>query len=87
MERDTETVAERTVRAVATTTKTDPVELPPLYEAIEPDALGDVVDGMTRGEVVFSYADCQVTVTGEKSITVEPESVDYREAESPSVSD
>ena len=52
MERDTETVAERTVRAVATTTKTDPVELPPLYEAIEPDALGDVVDGMDVVETI-----------------------------------
>ncbi|MFW5934842.1 MAG: HalOD1 output domain-containing protein [Halolamina sp.] len=82
MQREPDSVAERTVQAVATTTKTDPTDLPPLYDAIDPDALVGIVDGMTRGEVVFTYADCRVTVTGEGSITVEPDGVGYRGAES-----
>ncbi|KPN31190.1 hypothetical protein SY89_01933 [Halolamina pelagica] len=87
MEDHADSVADRTVQAVATTTKTDPVELPPLYEAVDPDALTDLVEGMRRGEIVFTYADCMVSVTGEGLVTVEPDGVGYRSVESPSVSD
>lgn len=87
METDRESVADRVVQSVATTTKTDPLELPPLYDAIDPDALAGVVDGMTRGEVTFTYADCTVTVTETGLITVEPDAVGYRGVESASVSD
>ncbi|SFP27790.1 MULTISPECIES: HalOD1 output domain-containing protein [Halolamina] len=87
MEGDPESVVDRVVKSVATTTETDPLELPPLYDAIDPDALAGVVDGMNRGHVVFAYAGCTVTVTDEGSITVDPDGVGYRCAESASVSD
>lgn len=46
--------------------------LPPLYWSIEPDALDALVDSMERGSVEFEYADHEVTVEADGSVTVEP---------------
>lgn len=87
MERETRTVAERVVQAVATTTDTDPLELPTLYDAVDPDALASLVEGMSDGEVVFAYAGCEVTVTYDGGICAERNGTDYRCAGSASLSD
>lgn len=55
------------VRTVATVTNTSPLDLDPLYEAIDPDHL----DGLFRRddtpavriEISFSYGGCEVTMT------------------------
>ena len=70
--------SEAVVVAVAAATRSDPLELPPLYDAVDPDALSDLFEpsptGAKRfeGTVTFEYADHLVTVEGEGTITVEP---------------
>ena len=57
------------VERVATCEGVDPVELAPLYEAIDPDALDELLE--TRGrtnpalEIEFTYHGYDVTVTGD----------------------
>lgn len=66
------------VTAVATATETDPLELPPLYSVIDPDALEDVVHSTARERpgddtiVTFEYAGHAVTVNGHGTVLVEP---------------
>ncbi|WP_337652328.1 HalOD1 output domain-containing protein [Halomontanus rarus] len=55
------------VSAVAEAEGTDPVELPPLYEAIDSEALNDLFTGRAKstvGKVTFQYAGYDVTVNG-----------------------
>lgn len=64
------------VEAVAAATGRDVCDLPLLYEQVDPDALDALFapkpDGTPRlaGEVRFSLAGCDVTVTGEGEIVV-----------------
>ncbi|GAB7093629.1 hypothetical protein JCM30237_07810 [Halolamina litorea] len=71
MSRTEQPVAERVLWAVAAETTTDPLELPPLSGAIDPDALDALAERMAEGEVVFTYADCEVTVTADGSVDVD----------------
>lgn len=56
--------------AVAARTDTDPLELPPLFHVIDPDALEASIDGSTRGTLSFQYVGCEVTVHGDETVTV-----------------
>lgn len=62
------TVSERVVQKVATASSTDVMELPALWDAIEPDALDKLVEEMADGEVSFAYAGYEVTVTSDETI-------------------
>ena len=77
---DTDEVSERVVTGVATLEGTDPVELPPLFDAIDPDALASIfavsASGARRtGTVEFTYADHRVQVsfdeTGDTVVTID----------------
>lgn len=59
------------VRTVATETGTDPLELPPLYGAIDPTALNAVVQESTDCTVTFQFAECAVTVESCSGIHVD----------------
>lgn len=65
---DTSVPSERIVDAIAEERGVDPLALPPLYEAIDPDALNRLFEtagsagGSGRGRVVFTAADCEVVV-------------------------
>lgn len=65
------------IEAIAATTGVDPMDVPPLYEVVDPDALDDLFapmyDGTPRldGEVGFTLGGCQVTVSGNGRIVVE----------------
>lgn len=69
-------VSERVVSAVATTSGTDPMDLEPLYDAIDPDSLDALYerDGHGRAgspeRVEFTYSGCEIAVTGDGSVTV-----------------
>ncbi|UPV74027.1 hypothetical protein M0R89_15995 [Halorussus limi] len=69
--------SEAVVLAVADARGCDPLDLPPLNGALDPDALdslfGDRVSGRARtgGRVTFEYADCTVTVTGTRDVFVD----------------
>lgn len=70
---DVDTVSQRVVMAVAEARDIDTLELPPLYDVIDPDALDNLFNSekRTRGRVVFMYNDCEVIVhsDGEVDIT------------------
>lgn len=66
-------VPERVVESVATATSTDPVELPRLYDVIDPDALETAVRTMTGGEICFHYAEHAVTVRSDGTVHVTDE--------------
>lgn len=76
---DTEPVSEAVVSAVADAKDVSTVDLPPLYDVIDPDALEAVVTSMTRrpgepaGRVEFSYSGFEVTVTGDGDVSVTPD--------------
>lgn len=76
MARETVTASERVLGAVANTADTDPLELPPLYAAVDPDALESLVSTMADGEVVFDYAGYEVTITSERAVALEETATD-----------
>ena len=75
---ETEPVSQTVVLAVAEATGEDPMELPPLYDTVDPDALNnlfeDRIDGAERlgGNFEFAYAGCDVTVRADGSVNVVP---------------
>ncbi|MBO4247640.1 hypothetical protein IL252_07400 [Halomicrobium sp. IBSBa] len=59
------------VEAVSTSADTPAVELPPLYEVVDPDALDALfADGQTFGVVTFEYAGYDVTVRADGHVEV-----------------
>ncbi|WP_224449590.1 HalOD1 output domain-containing protein [Haloprofundus salilacus] len=59
-----ESISEVVVRAVATTTGRDPLELDQLYGRVDPDALDDLfTDRSVDGQFVFSFSGCEVVVS------------------------
>lgn len=64
--------SEAVVRAVAALTDTSPLDLDPLYHAIDPDHLDEIFGRATDGTVragssfTFSFNGCEVTVTDEE---------------------
>ncbi|PSP57463.1 hypothetical protein BRC82_00495 [Halobacteriales archaeon QS_1_67_19] len=75
---DDEPLSSRVVSAVAAARGVDATELPPLYEAIDPDALNRLFqpaaaeDRRGPGRIVFEVADCDVEVQSGGAITVTP---------------
>lgn len=64
--------SEKVIQEVAAKTGTDPLELPPLYETIDPDALDALVEssGESGLQVEFQYADRHVVVDGTGGVGV-----------------
>lgn len=74
-----QSVTQAVVAAVADADGVSPVEVtPPLYEAIDPDALETVVASMTSGpdepagRVEFAYSGYEVVVTEDGEVSVTP---------------
>ena len=69
---------EATIAAVAAATGADAMELPPLYDAVDPDALAAMFEPLRtgasrfRGSVAFEYADTLVRVDGHGTVEVYP---------------
>ena len=66
------------LEAVGSASETDPTALPPLYGAIDPDALDALFESSDPApsaapRVSFSYAGYEVTVDGGPTITVDLE--------------
>lgn len=66
----TEAVVPAIVEKVAATKDTDPIELDPLYAAVDPDALNALYRDGFDGRVEFRYAGCTVVVDGEGEVRV-----------------
>lgn len=76
---DREHVSHRVVESVAAADGVDPIDLPPLYDAINPDALNTLFDPAstdgksTVGELRFSYHGYDVRVTAGGVVTISSE--------------
>ncbi|QLD89621.1 hypothetical protein HWV07_11505 [Natronomonas salina] len=68
-------IPDRVVHRVAETQGRDPLELPILEDVIDPDALETVIEEMPTGEVSFTYAGQEVTITSDGEITLEDSTV------------
>lgn len=64
----------RVVKAVAMETNSDPLEMPPLYHALDGKSLEHCLEELDEDSLTFSYAGVSVTVfcTGSVQITREP---------------
>lgn len=71
-----EPVSTEVVTTVAEANGVEPTELPPLYYAVDPDALDQLFQppvrgsGRAAGEVRFTFAGCEVVVDGDARVTV-----------------
>lgn len=66
----TQPASNRVVETVADRESTDHTDLPPLFEAIDPDALDTIVHEC-GGTVTFRYAGYTVEVRGANGVVVE----------------
>lgn len=66
------------IDAVAYVTGKDPLDMEPLYDVVNVDALNDLFDQRLNGQVSFRMEGVEVTVTGSDEIVIE----DPRESES-----
>ncbi|WP_135534598.1 HalOD1 output domain-containing protein [Halostella pelagica] len=75
---ETESATEAVVIATAEATDADPLELDPLFDAVDPDALNRLFessdDGSDRpsGRIEFTYAGCDVSVYADRRVVVSP---------------
>ena len=72
-----ETVSEAVVDAVADAKGVDPLDLDPLYDTVDPDALDSIfrhASGTASAELTFEMAGCEVLVreAGEVVVTSTP---------------
>lgn len=70
-----ERVSETVITAVATAIDADPLEMEPLYESIDPDALDRLCQPSNASSTLqlqFSVAGCEVAVRGDGTVTVTP---------------
>lgn len=76
---ETTSMSQRIVERVADVTGTDPIELEPLYERVDPECLDSLFDETSpaadrhRGHLAFPMAGCRVVVWADGSIDVEPD--------------
>lgn len=64
-------LTERVVRVVATQNGMDPLEMPPLYGALDGNSLEKLVEELEEGQaLVFTYVGKRVTVTATGSIEI-----------------
>lgn len=70
MTADSQTVTERVVQSVATYADTDPLDLPPLYHTIDPDALEANIESRSDVEIQFQYAGHSVAVRSDGIVEV-----------------
>ncbi|WP_440770905.1 HalOD1 output domain-containing protein [Natronorubrum sp. DTA28] len=71
---DSETVLGAVVETVGAVTNRDPTAMTALYETVDPEALGTLLRS-TRDrpiDITFAYERCQVTVSNDGRVVVEP---------------
>lgn len=64
-------VSEQVVQSVANQANTDSLELPPLFDTLDPDSLDALIRVMDKGEVSFDYAGYNITVTSQGAIEID----------------
>jgi len=69
-----DSLTETIVLELSEVTGIDPLDLPPLYDAVDVDAMQQLFDRGDDVEVEFAVAGCEVTVRGREDVTVTPTS-------------
>lgn len=74
--RPNSTVSARVIDALADAAGTDPMDVPPLYGTVDPDALDRLVAslgdtaGTSPATIEFTHADHRVTITLDGNVTI-----------------
>lgn len=68
-----ENVSQKVVRAVAQEKGMSETEIPPLYEAIDPDALNTLFKQSRQGQLSFDYSGYVVTVWNDGDVLLQPQ--------------
>ncbi|MHC3439871.1 HalOD1 output domain-containing protein [Natrialbaceae archaeon A-gly3] len=67
-------VSTKVVQRVATLTDQEVLELPPLYETIDPEALDAIINSTAMNkpslELRFTYCGCHITITGSGAVRI-----------------
>lgn len=63
--------SEQVVQIVANRSNTDALDLPPLFDTLDPDSLDTLIREMDDGEVSFDYAGYDITVNSHGAIEVD----------------
>lgn len=73
---ESNSILESITKSIADKLNTEPLDLPPLFQSIDPEALEDLItsSGATTMQVTFLYAGCKITVTGNRAVSVEDQS-------------
>lgn len=61
----------RVIEAVAAATDENPLEMAPLYDAVDPDALDALLGDDAAVGVEFAYAGCEVAIGRDGAVAVE----------------
>lgn len=77
---DFSTIDTTVIEAIAAVTDSDPTEIPPLYDVVDPEALGDLFArprraeyrNRTEGTVAFQFAGCEVRFHADGRVLVTP---------------
>lgn len=70
-------IAEQVILDVADASSSDELDLPPLYHAVDPEALESIVETLDDGEIRFSYAGYSVTVDSECTVDLDEQAAGY----------
>lgn len=73
--------SELIIETVANLSGIDPLELPPIFETIDPDSLDTLIREMDEGEISFDYADYTISVNSQKVIELEERSKPHRKVQ------
>lgn len=73
-----QTMSREVMETAARESNTDVLDLPPLYDSLDPDALNTLIRSMSDGQVLFTYAGQRITVNsrGEVETTEQSSSRD-----------
>lgn len=68
MQQRSPNVSREVMETVASELNTDVLELPPLRESIDPDALNTLIRSLSEGQISFGYAGQRITVNSRGEI-------------------
>ena len=73
-------ISQQVIEAVADAKGVDPLDLPPLYDSVDPDALDSLFghDGSSAAiaSLTVEIGDCEVTIRGSGDVVVRSDAVD-----------
>ncbi|NHN40531.1 hypothetical protein G9C85_02615 [Halorubellus sp. JP-L1] len=67
---DSLSVTMRVLQSVSAQTGVETLELPPLYDSVDPEALDAIVDDLDEGVIQFQYAGQKVIVQNDGTVSI-----------------